>query len=153
MTLLTLTVTGAEPVTQQLLRIQAGMKNLTPAFEGMAAEFARIEGEQFRTEGAAGGEKWKALSPWYAWYKEQAFPGKPILQRTGALVTSLTKLPLGIQQIGYREAAFGTDVPYGIYHQTGTRWMPARPPIQLTLAGQMRMAKILHTYLVTGAVI
>lgn len=56
-----------------------------------------------------------------------------ILVDTGRLLGSLSSSDHtdAIRDIEDRYLAFGTSVPYAIYHQTGTSRMPARPPVGL----------------------
>jgi phage gpG-like protein len=69
--------------------------------------------------------KFVPLSPRYARWKALHYPGRPILIRTGAM------------QRGYTFKSTATRLtvdnrqPYWIYHQTGTRKMPARKVFQL----------------------
>jgi len=52
----------------------------------------------------------------------------PILKQTGRLEDSLTRAghPENISNINVDEAEFGTKVPYGVYHQEGTKRIPVR---------------------------
>jgi len=61
------------------------------AFEKMAVDFYETEKKIFDAEGAyEGNPKWKDLSKGYGKTKEQEYPGKKILERTGAMRKSLT---------------------------------------------------------------
>jgi phage gpG-like protein len=78
----------------------AGLRTLATKFSDfrfiwpkMAAHFYEIEKQTFSSQGRS--TRWAALSPGYAKYKAAKFPGKPILQATGALVTSLTSKTAG----------------------------------------------------------
>jgi hypothetical protein len=80
--------------------------------------------EQFDTEGGFAGRPWAALSPAYAEWKAQKYPGKTILQATGDLRQaasrpSRTSTP--------RSLTLSIDDPKLEYHQDGTGRMPARP--------------------------
>lgn len=86
--------------------------------------------KQFDAEGSgpqAG--SWAPLSTTYAKWKEAHFPGKPILERTGALRGALTgPAPYARRDVSGDTLSFGTiGLPYASFHQTGTRRMPARP--------------------------
>lgn len=79
---------------------------------------------QFDTQGTFGGHPWAALSPTYAQWKARVYPGKPILQATGAMkraasnpsrAATPTSLTLTIE-----------DAKVG-YHQEGGGRLPARP--------------------------
>jgi len=73
---------------------------------------------------------WAALSPSYADWKEQHFPGLPILQRTTALHEALTNSnsPGAHRAWTASDFNFGTQgVEYASFHQSGTSQMKARP--------------------------
>lgn len=98
---------------------------LVPVFEQELAD-------QFAAEGrgpVAGG--WAPLSEQYARWKEDNYPGQPILQREGRLHEALTSSssPFAKRVYSGEEFDFGTvNVEYASYHQLGTGHMPARPP-------------------------
>ena len=48
------------------------------------------------------------------------------MRRTGALFNSLARLRGSPNDIGLREATFGTNIEYAKYHQNGTWKMPKR---------------------------
>ena len=54
----------------------------------LSRDFRTMEREHFDTEGHG---TWPELSPPYATWKEVKYPGKPILQGTGALYAALTR--------------------------------------------------------------
>jgi phage gpG-like protein len=83
------------------------------------------------------GEGWEPLSEPYARWKAVAFPGKPILVRTGDLRRSLTEADQALLAATPRELFLGTDVEYASWHLHGTDSMPARRPLipALRLAG------------------
>lgn len=85
---------------------------------------------QFRGQGIGPNRgKWSELSDGYKKWKARAYPGAPILVRTGRLRSSLTEagsvdakrrlLPHGFE--------YGTRVQYAHYHQLGTIHMVDRP--------------------------
>jgi phage gpG-like protein len=89
------------------------------------------------------------LSPRYKRWKDQHYPGRSILVRTGAMQRGYT----------FRNTATRLTVDnsqsYWIYHQTGTRKMPARKVFQLTdedynLLRRMIKDHVLKTYGVTS---
>lgn len=66
------------------------------------------------------GAPWQKLSPKYAKWKQEKYPGQPILRRTGEMLDSAT--------IRTRGNKFLVDsTKYGKYQQFGTSKMPARP--------------------------
>jgi phage virion morphogenesis protein len=87
--------------------------------------------EQFAREGQP---PWPSLRPSTirARARRGHWPGK-ILQETGRLAASITS------SWGRDEAVVGTSVVYGLYHQFGTRTMPARPFLRLTAEDLQRL--------------
>lgn len=85
-------------------------------------------GKGFDAEGGASGN-WAPLSVSYAKWKAAHYPGKPILQRTGALQAALTGPGSNARrEVSGDTLTFGTSgLPYASLHQTGTGKMPARP--------------------------
>ena len=63
---------------------------------------------------------WASLSPKYAAWKQQRFPGQPTLKASGLMQESAY-----IFTQGNRFLVRSTD--YGAYNQFGTKRMPARP--------------------------
>lgn len=94
--------------------------------------FERDMRRQFAEEGSGPGRgKWADLSPAYAKWKEQHFPGQPILQRTGDMQRALTDSadPHAMRTTQVDRFEFGTvGLPYASFHQLGTQLMPDRPP-------------------------
>lgn len=66
------------------------------------------------------GTPWARLSPRYAAWKAEAFPGQPTLRASGAMLDSAY-----IYTQGNRFLVKSTS--YGAYNQFGTSKMPARP--------------------------
>ncbi len=131
-------------------RIKA-VSNWSPAFRLIAADFVKMEAQQFDAEGAFGGNpRWKPLSAKYAAWKARHFPGKPILQLKKKLKhvmthpkTDIAPLRLVLSFLGYRRGSW--DIP--ALHQTGTTKMPARKPINLTRSQRARWMKFFRRLL------
>ncbi|MBL8909869.1 MAG: phage virion morphogenesis protein [Archangium sp.] len=123
-----------------------GLRRFRVACERAGAEVANVEqhvlpklvpvleratGQQFDARGAGpDAGSWAPLSISYAKWKAAHYPGKPLLERTGALREGLTQSGSANarRDIGSNELTFGTrSVPYASAHQTGTERMPARP--------------------------
>ena len=66
------------------------------------------------------GRPWSRLSPRYAAWKANNYPGQPILRATGTMLDSAYIYTRGNQFL-----VRSTD--YGAYNQYGTSRMPARP--------------------------
>ena len=109
-----------------------------PVFQDVVKLFRKHEARQFTSEGRATGGKWPALSPAYATWKKKNFPGSPILQRSGALLSALARGGSGsITRIGKTEMVVGLDSStrigkYGAAHSRGapSRNLPSRPPVR-----------------------
>jgi hypothetical protein len=140
---------GDTQVDRTLARWEANTIDATPAWDAIADDFVKIEKGQFRTEGKRGSGGWPALSPNYARWKAAHYPGKPILQREGDLIESLTERPLGVEVILPHYMAIGSDVDHGRYHQGGDG-LPRRRPVELTEADRRRWVKILQRHIVHG---
>jgi phage gpG-like protein len=90
--------------------------------------------EQFATEGAhgeAGG--WRPLSPEYAKWKAKHYPGAPILVRTGKMKDLLLDKSSSVT-VTKQSMIYAPLSEYAGYHQRGTVKMPARKPVNLTMA-------------------
>jgi phage virion morphogenesis protein len=81
---------------------------------------ARIK-KQFRTEGKAYGEEWQPVKESYLRWKKRKGYSEKTLHRTTTLSQSFSST------ITPFEAHIGTEIPYAIFHELGTRKMVARP--------------------------
>lgn len=101
---------------------------LTPVFE---AE----ERRQFDAQGGGPRGGWAALSPGYAKWKEENYPGKSILRRTDALYEALTESSSVFAErvMSGDQFNFGTrGLEYASFHQLGTGSMVDRPPFDFS---------------------
>jgi phage gpG-like protein len=128
---------GDKEIARRFDRMITGVEDVTPAWNEMADDFARMEEERFASQGPG----WVGLSPAYAARKR---PQGPILTRTRRLRSSLTRRPFPVEQLGPQEASFGSNVEYGIYHQQGTPKMPRRVVVRLTNADRTRWVKMVQ---------
>jgi phage gpG-like protein len=148
-----LEVAGEVQMDRGIARFADGLSDYRPIWPIIEDDFYAQVKDQFKTEGEEGGDKWAALSEEYAEYKEAHFPGKPILQRTGDLMASLTNAndPNAVRIEERKALTLGSRIPYAIYHQKGTKKMPARPEIQLTEAFKRTTMHHVQQYLVQMA--
>ena len=83
--------------------------------------------KQFASQGRQGSHgKWAALSPAYAAQKARRYPGKPILEASGAMKNDL----LSESNEGETTAQtmlYGTKIKYALFHQTGTKGKSGKP--------------------------
>ena len=136
-----------------IARFTEGIADYRPIWSVIEADFYAQVARQFQSEGTAGGEGWKELSKDYGEWKEAHFPGKPILQRTGDLIDSLTN-PNSVNGVRVEERktlTLGSTLAYALYHQTGSKdgaHPPKRPEIQLTEAFKRTTMAHVQGYLV-----
>jgi phage gpG-like protein len=88
----------------------------------ISEELRRRIRDQFQTEGAAYGDHWLERKG-----ETRSSKNRPILFRTGRLKQSFLEGPEHIEESDGTALLFGSRVPYAIFHQLGTRKMPARP--------------------------
>ncbi len=133
-----------------LIAYNNNLHDLSRYFEHYALPAIRTSiGEQFDRSGAHEGlPAWAPLSARYARYKARRYPGAPILVRSGRLRDALAEITNDtIATIEPTRLVYGTSVPYAIYHQRGTRKMPARPILRLSNPLKSRLMRLLRDYL------
>lgn len=141
---------GEAQLNRTLERFALGAADASPAWNALADRFVALERRQFRSEGRAFSGGWSPLSPKYAAWKARHYPGKPILERTGELLRSLTERPLDVEVILPDRMVIGSAVTYGRYHQNGTPRMPQRRPVELSEAERREWVKVIQRFIVTG---
>ncbi len=149
MTQVNFEVLGEKQVSQMLSRTTDKAADLGPYWLMVAGFLQTTIEEQFRTQGGRSGG-WAPLSDRYAADKLRRFGSSPILVATGALKESLTGGSGFIQrQEGNESLRFGTQLGYGVYHQSGTSKMPQRRILDLTKDDGRTMMKMLQRHLFT----
>lgn len=148
----TFAVEGEVQIDRTLARMADAAEDMRPVWEVLASRFAKLEARQFASEGAYGSGGWAALSPDYAAWKEANYPGKPILERTGALKASLTERPFGVEVLDARAMAVGSGIDYGAFHQAGGRNLPQRRPVEFPESERRTWVRYIQRYIVTGEV-
>lgn len=145
-------VAGDEQLQRSFSRFTEHVKDYSPAFRAIAVEFFKGEEQQFESEGSHGSGGWSPLAPSTAEQKARLGYPPDILVRTGKLKNSLASMSGDtVRDVQPHMLRLGTTVPYAIYHQKGTRRMPARPPIQLNERQKVEWTKIVHQHLVRAA--
>lgn len=125
---ITLEVDGVAEFDRTFKRMDAQFDDLTPIWDDVRNAFWEIEKEQFASEGAAGRYgKWQKLSDRYEAQKQKQYPGKPILERTGKLKSSLTgQTSDTVYQKDKKNMAVGTSLKYAGFHHRGAGKLPKR---------------------------
>lgn len=118
---ITVDVSGA---LARLHAVAAAAQDLSPVFSGpINQDLDQVFKDQFDTEGAAYGTKWRKLAPATLALRQRRGHGRGgILRDTNVLWASFTKLGLGpdaIKKVGTHSLVRGSTVPYGRWHQTG----------------------------------
>jgi phage gpG-like protein len=129
--------TGVPEAISRLTKLDLAGRDLTLAFFAIQQRLEGYEKQQFDSEGAWGSGGWAPLKPAYKAWKDQHFPGMPILQRTQALMKSLTEEVAegAIREIEPHMMVFGTSIEYAKFHKTGTPNMVARDPLPAPRVG------------------
>lgn len=146
---LTADVSGEKVISRRLERFADAAEDCSPAFVQIRARFVAAMVLQFSSSGQYGSGGWAPLSESYAAWKARAFPGQPILVASGGLRASLTS-SLDVDEVGARQARFGSRVKHGRYHQTGTSRMPARPPVALPEGFRRDAVRILQAHILAA---
>ena len=145
-----LEVAGKARMERGIARLAESIADYRPAWPAIEDEFHALMADQFRTKGEEAGAPWAPLSVAYAHWKEVHYPGRPILQRTGDLYRSLTDShdSNAVRAAESKSLKLGSRVLYAVFHQKGTRRMPARNEIQLTEAFKQSVRHRLREHLV-----
>ncbi len=77
--------------------------------------------QQFKSAGGAYGEGWQPVKQKYLQWKRRKGYSEKTLHKTTTLSQSFSSVVMPF------EARIGTEIPYAIFHEIGTRKMPARP--------------------------
>jgi len=147
-------VFGDKQISRELLRWGERAIRATPLWNSLYRDLVNIEKVQFLTQGQHGSGGWAELAP--STVRDKASRGYPpwILRATETLFKSLTvRGATGqIKEIGPDFMRFGSDIPYGIYHQHGTVHMPMRKVIDLTELERVAIVKKIQLFIVRGVV-
>jgi hypothetical protein len=106
---------------------------LKPVLEDITDKILERERRMFETRGATSGVYWSPLRGSTVRRKQRA--GDPLVRSpliaTGALMRSLSVRHAKYQRLSVDDKGIelGTSHPAAGYHETGTRYMPRRPPL------------------------
>ena len=149
----TFNVDGEEQLNRWLDIAADSVNDFSTIFEKLADDFRETQKEVFKNEGAFEGlSKWASLSPKYKKWKTKHFPGRPILELTGAMKRSLINRADSnhIERITPNTFEIGTKDFKAILHQRGTKKpMPKRKVIDLSESQKRRWVQIAHQELFT----
>ena len=137
-------------VYEEIERIDKIIDNLEDFYRGSAMRTLRnVFVELFRREGSTQRtERWHPLAPstLRAFRRRSKRKTRKILWDTGLLRRSYVHDPL--VRINKNVMHYGSIVSYAKYHETGTRYMPARPVIgYAAIIAPARLQRALNKYL------
>jgi phage gpG-like protein len=145
-------VFGDKQVERELLRIAKApdMRRIAPR---LGEYLQSVERSQFDSEGRTGSGGWAPLKPRTVATKAARGLDPRILRATNRLRKSLTNKtsPDAIFEFDADSMFFGTRVPYAAFHQTGTRRMPARKPVELSERSRRKVVKIIQAVIMDRA--
>jgi phage gpG-like protein len=147
-----ITALGETVMRRELIRFADNLANPRIALETAAITLETAAEEQFDTEGAHASGGWAPLALSTIQEKDRKGLSPHILQATGRLRDSLTRKfdPSHVERLSEDSLTFGTTVPYAIFHQTGTRRMPRRPPVALSEDDKRLIVKGIQRALLAG---
>ncbi len=134
---------GEDQIDRSLLAIAERAQDMRPAWDALEARCTGYEERWFASQGDG---QWPQLSRNYGAWKARHFPGKPILQREGELLASVTKPDISVKEPSY--AIFGTGDPVAVYHQKGSGRLPIRRVIDLSDDERREWVRVVQRYLV-----
>lgn len=147
-------IIGKREVDRALTAMQATLTDIVPILKKIADDFYATMEERFDREGSyEGTPKWEPLSEGYRKTKEFFFPGKGILERTGALRESITRsnAPGSVFKIENGQLQIGSDLTVNGFnllklHSEGYYRPPIRPRFKKALAFYIGSKKVFAQY-------
>lgn len=125
-------------------RFAEDVSDFSELFEGFGEIFRDLMTEQFSSEGKfAGG--WASLSPRYAAWKEEHYPGRPIGVLRGYLRDAMTGKTGYSELVGKTQASWGMSVTSQA-SEYGEYFSERRPVIKWTRAESRRFQRYAHVW-------
>lgn len=145
-------VFGVDLLHRQILRKIDHVKDFRPAFRRIRDRLQTAAKRQFDTEGGYGSGGWPPLAESTIERKRAAGQSSRILIATGALRDSLAGRGTGhTERFSSHAMQWGSSIPYGRYHMTGTSRMPRREPLNIPEAERRNIMKELQEHIATTA--
>jgi len=139
---------NSQAVSQALESFEDALADNAPALRQIADDFREMIAQQFASEGRAEGTPWPArVGAGLAPPSRRAMHTSPLLVRTGALRAALTTPGAAgsVEELYGGSLTLGTRLPYALFHQLGTRRMPARPILVLSDERSQRWAELVRS--------
>lgn len=134
LTFLRFDVAGVEHYARGFDLMATEAKDLRDPLTDIAHDLRQRIGRQFSTQGAAEGTPWAPLSAAYAAWKEQHFPGRPLLVQTARMRGEM--LNPAAFEVTEQRMVYEVDERKAYWHQTGAGHNPARPMVVLSAAAR-----------------
>ena len=125
--------------------------NFRPVFRAIRRQLQRDWKQNFLDNGLSSGG-WAPLDAEYAAWKSVNFPGAPPMVQSGQLFRSIADLRGTPNEIGDKEATFGTGVKHAKFHQYGTTKMPKREIVYEPFNFDTEWSRKTAEYIATGDV-
>lgn len=152
----TFEVAGDTQIDRSILRVGDRAVDASPAFVAIGELLIAETKEQFESEGRHGSGGWKPLKQSTVQEKKRHGFRPQILQRTGALLDSLTSrgdanMVFIVTRSGL---TYGSKLPYAPVHQHPRPGnpLPRRRPLEFTEQTRREAVRILQRYLIAGEV-
>jgi hypothetical protein len=126
------------------------MEDFRPVFRWARGILERANRLNFSTKGTFSSSPWPPLDPEYGAWKILNRGPRPLMVDTMKLKLSLVALRGSPNEIGLKNAYFGTDVPYAKWHQKGTRKMPKRQIVFVPPLFAQRLALETLSHIIYG---
>lgn len=117
---------GTAPIERLLHGMGERAKNPRRSLAHIADDFRLQMRQEFSTQGAAGGRRWRKLDADTVERKSAESLSPMILQASGELMRSLTGGPGHIDEQTPHGITLGTTVDYAVFHIYGARQTPKR---------------------------
>lgn len=136
---------GEDLVASQILGVGERANDLRPAFRKVRDILHRNATRQFDSAGVYGSGGWSPLAASTIRQKQLLGLDNGILQRTYRLRDSLTGDNADrIERINRKSMAYGTQVAYARYHQSGTSKMPRRRMVETTKGDRKQITRAIY---------
>jgi hypothetical protein len=121
------------------------MLDLRPFWPLVVPLFVRWMREQFESEGGWGGDPWAPLTPDYAAWKAEHYPGRSILYATGDMRRAASNPERDATPISLSLTIVDPKIEF---HQGGTDKMVARPviPAELPFGADVELTEAANGY-------
>lgn len=125
-------------------RFAEDVSDFSELFEGFGEIFRDLMTEQFSSEGSLAGG-WAALSPKYAEWKEEHYPGRPIGVLRGYLRDAMTGKAGYSELVGKTQASWGMSVTSQA-SEYGEYFSDRRPVVKWSRTESRRFQRYAHVW-------